>query len=126
MPRRRPGQLRAGDLPRRRDDRDGRGSPARAPLIPGLSPHGNAILARLERRRRWPGTVAEALRVYGTFVRRPDHPIYDYEASGGCGIWECCPDPHEARAMLLSAAAALPRRDARELRKKLKALDDLW
>lgn len=39
---------------------------------------------------------------------------------------ECCPDLPELRAILEAAAHALPPRDARRLRARVKQLDELW
>ena len=44
----------------------------------------------------------------------------------GCGVWECCGNPFEARELLGFVAQALPRKSARELRERLEALDALY
>ncbi|HEY3905458.1 MAG TPA: hypothetical protein VGM14_16240 [Streptosporangiaceae bacterium] len=97
----------------------------RTSWIPGLSPRGKTVLALLEHRRLWPGAAAQTLRLYAQHVRHPYHRLYDprYE---GCGYWECCSDPCEVRQVLEIVAAALPRRDARQFRRRLRALDDAW
>jgi len=38
----------------------------------------------------------------------------------------CCPDPAEVRRILLAAASVLPPKDAREFRRRVAALDELW
>ena len=41
-------------------------------------------------------------------------------------VCDCCLDPYEARATLEFVACALPRKTARELRKRLEELDALY
>lgn len=93
--------------------------------IPGLSPHGVAVLVRFEHVRMWPGATAEALRLWAEFLGDPYHRLYDpkYE---GCGYWGCCTDPWEVRTYLEAVAHALPRRDARRFRSELSDLDERW
>jgi hypothetical protein len=92
--------------------------------LDGLSPRGVAAIARLEHDRFWPGAVDTALRAWARFVREPMHRIWD--TSTGCGIMECCPDPDEVRGILHAAAAVLPKKDAREFRRRVAELDELW
>ncbi|MEU4287001.1 hypothetical protein AB0E63_02165 [Kribbella sp. NPDC026596] len=93
--------------------------------LPGLSPHGRVVIARLENTRLQPGQVREAIDHWERFVRDPAHRLYDprYE---GCGIWECCPPVLEVRAILHVVEGNLPRRDARRLRARLDVLDECW
>lgn len=93
--------------------------------LPGLSPLGKTVIARLENTRLRPGQVQEAIQHWERFVRDPAHRLYDpsYE---GCGYWECCPPWYEVRAMLTTTERQLPRRDARRLRAQLDRLDELW
>jgi hypothetical protein len=95
-------------------------------MIPGLSPRGRTLLAQLEHNRLWPGAAAEALRLWAGFVRSPYHRLYDPSYGEGCGIWQCCGDPADYRWILETVAHALPRRDARDFRKPLAAIDELW
>lgn len=92
--------------------------------ILGLSPRARAVIVRLERTRFWPGAVAQALDSWRRFVRDPVHRLWD--PSYGCGVPECCPDPAQLRAILAAAAHTLPPKDARELRRRIAALDELW
>ncbi|MCO1580291.1 hypothetical protein M8C13_31495 [Crossiella sp. SN42] len=93
-------------------------------MPPGLSRRGRAQLARLERTRLWPEATVEALRAKRNFVRDPTHRLWDPQY--GCGFQECCPDPAELRHVLNLVVAVLPPRDARLIRKRLAALDELW
>jgi hypothetical protein len=93
--------------------------------IAGLSPHGRVVLARLERKRFWPGKVETGLRLWEEHLRGPYRRLYDphYE---GCGVWECCTPIDELRELLAIVEHHLPRRDARRLRARLENLDELW
>ena len=93
--------------------------------MPGLSRSAQVAIARLERDRFWPGATTVALRFWAAFVRSPYHRLYDPRYPG-CGIWECCTPPWEARAILEAVCHVLPRRDVRIFRHRLMALDDLW
>jgi hypothetical protein len=114
MPRRRPARLRAQVR-----------LPAGGERIPGLSPYGHVVVARLEHARLGPGRTASALRHWRNFVRDPGHRLYDpsYE---GCGVWECCPDMIEVRRLLEIVACHLPRRDARRFRALVAEIDADW
>lgn len=94
------------------------------PRIPGLSSRGHAAIAQLERTRLWPGAAREALDAWVLFLRDPYHRLFD--PAHGCGILACCPDPIELRRILHIVTHALPRHDARELRRRLAELDDHW
>ncbi|TWP47471.1 hypothetical protein FKR81_32100 [Lentzea tibetensis] len=90
-----------------------------------LSARGRLAVSRLERSRGWtPGNGATAYRSWAIFVRDPMRRLWRTEF--GCGVWECCPDPAELRAVLAAVAAALPPRDAREFRHRVARLDDKW
>jgi hypothetical protein len=97
----------------------------RVSQIAGLSPHGRVVLARLERKRFWPGKVEAGLRLWEEHLRSPYRRLYDprYE---GCGIWECCTPIEELRELLAIVEHHLPKRDARRLRPRLARLDELW
>lgn len=123
MPRRRPGQVRADVHFRLRTDPT---DVIRVSNLPGLSPHGRAVLAYLEHTRFWPGAAADALRIWERFVRSPYHRIHDYRYDEGCGIWECCPSLIEVQQILTTVEHNLPHRDARRLRRHLARLDNLW
>lgn len=122
MPRRRPAQLREDSAARLHITK---ASVTSVSNLPGLSPLGRVVIARLENTRLRPGQVGEAIDHWERFVRDPAHRLYDlgYE---GCGIWECCPPMLEVRAILHTVERSLPRRDARRLRARLDGLDDCW
>ena len=117
MPRRRPAQLRADLLHRRPLDRT-------TSRVPGLSRQGLRAIAYLERSRLGGHAVSDALEAWSWFVRDPWHRLWD--PTSGCGVLQCCPNPPEVRWILDAAAAALPPRDARVLRRQVAFLDDLW
>jgi hypothetical protein len=124
MPRRRPAQIRA--------DRHARLLLGNGPLwlirvsqVPGLSPHGRTVIARLEHTRLRRRQTEEALQLWRGFMRNPYHRLWDprYE---GCGCWGCCTDMDEVRAVLEIVAHHLPRRDAQRFRRMLAAIDENW
>jgi hypothetical protein len=84
-------------------------------------------VVRLELSRNYlgPFAVEIALRAWTEFVHDPYRRLWDFD-SKGCGISWCCADPSEARELLGFVARALPRRSARELRKRLDELDALY
>jgi hypothetical protein len=45
--------------------------------LPGLSPHGRLVIARLENTRLQPGQVLETIRHWERLVRDPAHRLYD-------------------------------------------------
>lgn len=85
-----------------------------ASRLPGLSPRGRAVLARLECTRLWPGAAGEALQYWSAYVRDPYARQWDRPDS--CGLWECCPDIEQVREVLGVVLRNLPLRDARRLR----------
>ncbi|USX49392.1 hypothetical protein [Lentzea sp. HUAS12] len=100
--------------------------PKRRPdVLKGLSGRLVADLERLERSRDhfYQGAVTSALRTWTAWQRSPasnhwpdgpqDHDLYPDH------------DPFHAREVLEAAAHALPRRTARELRERLRELDDI-
>lgn len=109
------------DLPPRRHahahPRPGTGA---AP-VPGLSGRTHAAIARVERRRSWPGLLSEAWRRWHAMAHRPGRwPLYAVD-----DVCECC-DPYagaHVRAVLEDMCRALPRRPAAELRAALAPLD---
>src|ERR1700732_4241050 len=120
MPRRRLGLVRA-DLPRRPRPHDGTAT------IRGLSAQALAEIGRIERTRGylWPGAVAAAMRHWRSFVHNPYRQLW-VDNDGGCGIWECCGSPWEAREMLEAVLLNLSRRRARELHRLIDPLDELY
>ena len=101
--------------------------PRRRPTeLDGFSHRFLSDIVRLELNRGylWPTAVQSSLRLWAEFVHNPYHRLWVEHI--GCGIWECCGNPHEARELLDFVARALPRRSARELRKRLEKLDDLY
>ncbi|WP_059006854.1 hypothetical protein [Streptomyces specialis] len=119
MPRRRPGRVRGEQRLRLRDERP--------PGLAVLSPAACAEISRIERRRNylWPGVTATALRHWRGFVHDPSHRLR-VDDDGGCGVWECCGDPFEARDFLEAVMLAMSRPRRRELRAVVDRLDDLY
>ncbi|MFE6617015.1 hypothetical protein [Amycolatopsis sp. NPDC057786] len=85
----------------------------------GFSPALAAELARLERSRNYlgPGAIRTALRLWREFVANPYRRLR--VDSEGCGVWECCGDPRQAREMLEGVLLALPARLAKEFRRHI-------
>lgn len=129
MPRRRPAQLRTEALSRLRRSKPSHPSGLdrieRLSNLPGMSPLGRKVIARLENTRLWPGQIEEAIDHWERFVHDPAHRLYDQRYEG-CGIWECCPAMYEVRDLLTIVERNLPRRDARRLNARLAALDEFW
>ena len=102
-------------MPRRRLD-----------VLRGFSGRFTADLARLERTRNylWPGSTAQALEAWTRYENSPARRFWlDESPVDDCG---CCPHPVEQRELLDHVADALPRRSARELRRRLSELDALY
>ncbi|WP_091598747.1 hypothetical protein [Amycolatopsis lurida] len=85
----------------------------------GFSPALAAELTRLERSRNYlgPGATRTALRLWREFLTNPYWRLR--VDSEGCGVWECCGDPWQAREMLEGVVLALPARVAKELRRHI-------
>ncbi|MFZ3473683.1 hypothetical protein ACODT3_07795 [Streptomyces sp. 4.24] len=66
--------------------------------------------------------TARAVLVWAGFVRHPHRRLW-VANDGDCGVWECCPDPHEARGFLETVALGMSGRRGRELRRILARLD---
>ncbi|WP_394613970.1 hypothetical protein JNUCC0626_29325 [Lentzea sp. JNUCC 0626] len=96
-------------------------------LLDSFSPRLRSDVQRLEASRNYlgPFAVEIALRAWTDFVHRPNRRIWDFDVEG-CGERWCCTDPREAREILGAVACALPRKSARELRRRLQELDDLY
>jgi hypothetical protein len=93
-----------------------------------LPPYALAVIARLEWTRDdlWPGKVSAALRMWRRFVRNQYRRLWvDYE-DGGCGVFECCGSPWEARETLHTVVSAMSERSSRELRQLLDRLDGMY
>ncbi|GIG93033.1 hypothetical protein [Plantactinospora endophytica] len=58
------------------------------------------------------------------FLRDPYHRLFD--PTNGCGVLACCPDPIALRHILHIIIHALPKQDARALRRRIAELDDQW
>jgi hypothetical protein len=120
MPRRRPGRVRAEQQPRHQL--------TYRPFIAGLSSPALAEVARVETCRNylWVGVTADAIKIWRGFVQNPYRRLWiDYE-DGGCGVWQCCSNPSEAREILEAVILGMSRRRARELRSLVDQLDDLY
>jgi hypothetical protein len=120
MPRRPPKAVRAG-LRRRTQQPDS------TSFIQGLSGRALRDIARLERTRGylWPGRTERALYMWQHFVSLPYHRLW-VDNEGGCGVWECCGEPREARDILEGVMLALPSRSSAELRMFVREFDDLY
>jgi len=92
--------------------------------IPGISARGRAAIAQLERDRLWPGAAGEALDGWSGLIRDPYHRLI--EPGHGCPVFACCPDPGEVRRILRLILYALPKRDARALRRRVGDPDEDW
>lgn len=95
--------------------------------INGLSSRALSEISYLERTRRylWPGSTEVALRMWRGFVHSPYRRLW-VDNDSGCGIWECCGAPWEARQMLEAVMLNLSRRRARELHRLIDPLDELY
>ncbi|XKK39909.1 hypothetical protein HFP72_03535 [Nocardiopsis sp. ARC36] len=123
MPRRRPGRLRAENHPRARPGQKKRSA------IDGLSSKTMAEIRRVEHRhpQLWPGIIGEAFPKWERYARDPRRPPWDdhlYPGSWYC-CWECCGSPMMAKEFLDLLAHAMRNRPARELRARLRRLDEL-
>ena len=96
-----------------------RGGPVRVSQLPGLSPRGRAVLARLEFTRLWPQAAEQALGYWRHYRRDPYNRRWD--RPDACGQWLCCPDIYEVHMVLGVVAHNLPARDARRFRAELAA-----
>ncbi|MET9959491.1 hypothetical protein ABZ128_10485 [Streptomyces sp. NPDC006326] len=119
MPRRRPGELRAG-YPRQRRTQGAQ------PSIDGMSAHAVRDVVRLEDTRNYlePGDVILALDRWQQFVRSSEGRQWD-ECEWDDVHWYCCGNPLEGRVLLDKVMHALPPRSARELRALVSRYDRL-
>lgn len=124
MPRRRPGRVRA-ELPRSRPAYEAHEKRA---AVDGWSAGTVTGIRRLEQRKSylWTGAVAQTLGMWREFVHRPNHRLTPYDSATVCSEWLCCGDPWEAREYLEAVLRCLPRRSARELRRVVGELDELY
>ena len=97
-------------------------------MIRGLSPYALAVIARLEWTRDglWPGKVSAALRMWRYFVRNPYRRVWVEYPDGGCGIFECCGSPWDARELLEFVMTAMSERSSRELRRVVDRPDAMY
>ncbi len=120
MPRRRPGQIRAGASGSHR-------TTGARPVIDGLSSRALSEIIRLEHTRNYlqPGDVSAAVGLWKDYVHQPERDLWhDYEWDNG--HWYCCGNPLEARALLDTVMQAMSPRSARELRKIVSRSDAVW
>jgi len=118
MPRRRPTQLRPPVTYRRPGQRTRQVSHVSAGTL--------RAIAEFERTRLYPGAIAEALDSWRRYVRGPTGRFYNDDLlpcpCSGCSgedlAWE--------RVQLRTALHALPIRAARELRARVKPLDEVY
>ena len=120
MPRRRPGQIRAG-APGSHLTTGAR------PVIDGLSSRALSEIARLEHTRNYlqPGDVSTAVGLWKNYVHQPERDLWhDYE--WGNLHWYCCGNLLESRALLDTVMQAISPRSARELQKVVSRSDAVW
>lgn len=120
MPRRRPGQIRAGAPTSHR-------ATGTRSVIDGLSSHALSEIIRLEHTRNYlrPGDVSAAVSLWKNYVHQPARDLWhDYE--WGNVHWYCCGNPFEARALLDTVMQAVSPRSARELQKIVSRSDVVW
>lgn len=120
MPRRRPGQIRAG-APGSHLTTGAR------PVIDGLSSRALSEISRLEHTRNYlqPGDVSTAVGLWNNYVHQPERDLWhDYE--WGNVHRYCCGDPLESRALLDAVMQALSRRSVREFREVVSRSDAVW
>jgi hypothetical protein len=94
----------------------------RIALIDGVSARGLSRIALLERTDLRPGAAAAALKAWRDFARAPRDQRADRLYYGEVG---CCPDPRADRDILDRVLRVLSPTDARSLRRRVDALDDL-
>ncbi|WP_228562557.1 hypothetical protein [Catenulispora rubra] len=68
--------------------------------------------------------VAAALRIWRGFVRWRYRRLW--VDTDGCGIFECCGSPWEAREILERVMTSMSERSARELRRLVDRLDAMY
>lgn len=99
--------------------------------IDGLSAATMAQIRRIEvlHPRMYPGFTREALRRWESFVRsRSPWTVLEVlrgDTVVGCGIRGCCPTPVDDRELLWALVCALRRPQARELRARIRRMEDL-
>ena len=120
MPRRRPGQIRAGAPVSHR-------TTGARPVIDGLSSRALSEIIRLEHTRNYlqPGDVSTAVGLWRNYVHQPERDLWhDYE--WGNLHWYCCGNLLESRALLDTVMQAISPRSARELQKVVSRSDAVW
>ena len=120
MPRRRPGQIRAGAS-------GSHLTTGARPVIDGLSSRALSEIARLEHTRNYlqPGDVSTAVGLWRNYVHQPERDLWhDYE--WGNLHWYCCGNLLESRALLDTVMQAISPRSARELQKVVSLSDAVW
>lgn len=120
MPRRRPGQIRAGTP-------GSQLTTGTRPVIDGLSSRALSEITRLEHARNYlqPGDVSAAVGLWKNYVHQPERDLW-HDHEWGNVHWYCCGNPLEARALLDTVIQAISPRSARELRKVVGRSDAVW
>ncbi|WP_146231409.1 hypothetical protein [Lentzea atacamensis] len=121
MPRRHP----AARRPRKR------GPIFRYPVMRGFSPRLLADVDQLELTRNYlyPSYVGVLLQRWTRFMHKSPYLRFrdtDIGPEFPPPVCDCCFDPYEARVLLEFVTLALPRKSAKELRKRLDELDDVY
>ncbi len=120
MPRRRPGQIRAGAPGSHR-------TTGARPVIDGLSSRALSEISRLEHTRNYlqPDDASTAVGLWKNYVHQPERDLWhDYE--WGSVHWYCCGNPLESRALLDAVMQALSRGSARGIREVVSRSDAVW
>lgn len=117
MPRRRPSHVRA-DIPTRNRDRR-----RLYPAIDRLSGACAADIRQLDQRRYWPEATAGAFWHWAALAHGPLRRLASPRTETRCDIRECGCDPSLYRDHLEEVLHALPAKSARELRRRVRALD---
>ncbi|WP_406197120.1 hypothetical protein OH807_11280 [Kitasatospora sp. NBC_01560] len=118
MARRRPGQVRTAP------SRGLRPEPGRK-TVSGVSARTQREIAVFEDAHAWPGAVADAMARWTGTVHGPARGLTD-PSLGGCGVEACCPSEAHPREMLEQALRGLRTEASRELRRRVRPLDELY
>ncbi|WP_439663152.1 hypothetical protein ACSHWB_17935 [Lentzea sp. HUAS TT2] len=88
-------------------------------VVRGMSSRLLGDIRRLEETRPdfWQRSVEASLWTWVQHLQDPRRHLRDYDNFYGCGVYECCANPLEARHLLRKAVSALPPPSAKELRR---------
>lgn len=88
-------------------------------VIRGMSSRLLADIRELEAAQQdfWPRSVEAAFRLWKSYLGNPWRHLVDFDGDNRCGVYECCGNPLEGRALLRKAVSVLPAPTAKELRR---------